>query len=153
MKRGCIWHRIACGLGLMMVVFALFYCGLSVSGAVQDMRKFGGLGFSYSISHYLKENDFQHSLWLFACVVAEFVLYTVQNRRREYRKRWLFCILFVLHAGMWMHATVLSVPARLGYNPAGYYLRFFEMTVLPAATYFISYFLRTRELQTDSNDK
>ena len=36
----------------MMTVFALFYCGLSVVGAVQDMRKFGGLGFSYSISHY-----------------------------------------------------------------------------------------------------
>lgn len=153
MKKSRTWHRIACGLGLMTTVFALFYCGLSVAGAVQDMRKFGGLGFSYSISHYLKENDFQHGLWLFACVVAEFVLYAVQSRRRERRKRWLFWILLVLHAGMWVHATVLSAAAGLGYNPAGYYLRFSEMTVLPAAAYFVSYSLQTRELQTDSTDK
>lgn len=135
------WHRIARGMGLMMMVLALCYCGLSVGGALQDMRKFGGLGFSYPFAYYLKENDFGYSLWPLLWVTAEFVLYRI---RRQIRTR-LFAVLLALHAGLWIHAMVLSAAAENGYNPAGYYLRFAWMTLLPAAVYFVSNFLETRK--------
>ena len=140
------WHRIACGTGLLMMALALFYCGLSVAGTVQDMRKFGGLGFSYTFVHYLKENDFGHSLWLLLWVMAEVVLYVSRRPQRT----WLFAAMLVLHTGLWIHAMVLSVPAGVGYNPAGYYLRFAWMTLLPAVAYFVSNFLRTRESERKS---
>lgn len=136
-------------MGLMMMALAVFYCGLSVSGALQNMRKFSGLGFSYSFAHYLKENDFGRSLWPLLCVTAEFALYWLwgQNRPR------LFAFLLALHTGLWIHAMILSAPAGIGYNPAGYYLRFAWMTLLPAVAYFVSNFLGTKESERKSPDK
>ena len=141
------WHWIAWGTGLLMMTLALFYCGLSVAGAMEDMGKFDGLGFSNSFAYYLKKNDFGAALWPLLCVTAEFVLYVTQ------RKRWLLAVLFGLHMAMWIHAVILSVPAGIGYNPAGYYLRFAWMTLLPAAVYFVSSFLCAKEPQRKSTYK
>ena len=141
------WNRIAVGMGLLMIALALFYCSLSLVGAIEDMRKFGGLGFSQPFCYYLKENDFGAALWPLLCVMAEFILYVNQRKSR------LFAALFGLHAGLWLHAMILSVPAGIGYNPAGYYLRFAWMTLLPAAAYFASSFLRAKESQRKTTDK
>ena len=135
------------GLGLLMIVLALSYCSLSFAGAIEDMRKFSGLGFSHPLGHYLTENDFWYSLWPLLCVAAEFVLYVTQ------RKRWLFAALFGLHAAMRIHAVILSVSASTEYNPAGYYLRFAWMTVLPSAAYLGSCFLPAKEPQREAADK
>ena len=141
------WHRIAVGVGILMMVLAVLYCGLSLAGAVQDMRKFSGLGFSLPLGHYLTENDFWYSLWPLLWVTAEFVLYLTL------KKRWLFVVLFGLHAGLWILAVILSLPVGFGYNPAGYYLRFAWMTLLPSAAYFISSFLCGKASQGGTADK
>lgn len=141
------WHRIALGVGILMMVLAVLYCGLSLAGAVQDMRKFSGLGFSLPLGHYLTENDFWYSLWPLLWVTAELVLYLTQRKRR------LFAVLFGLHAGLWILAVILSLPAGFGYNPAGYYFRFTWMTLLPSAAYFISSFLRGKAFQGGTADK
>ena len=146
MKKDNVWHRIACGTGRLMMALALFYCGLSFAGAMQDMRKFGGLGFSYSFGHYLEENDFRHSLWPLLCVTAEFALYLTQRTKRT----WFFAAMLVLHTGLWIHAMVLSAPAGIGYNPFGYYLRFAKMTLLPTVAYFVSNFLGMRGAERKS---
>ena len=149
MKRCCNWDRVACGLGLIMIAIAFFYCGLVLAGAMQDMEKYSGLGFSYPFAYYLAENDFWFSLWVLLSVTAEFVLYLTQRQNRY----WLFVAMWVLHTGLWVHAKVLSVPAGKGYNPAGYYLHFAEVTLLPTIGYFVSCYLWAKESQRKTADK
>lgn len=132
-----------------MMAVTFFYCGLSFAGALQDMRKFSGLGFSYPFGYYLKENNFLYGLLPFFCVTAEFAVYLALRKRRS----WLVLAMWVLHGGMWVHAMILSVPAGNGYNSAGHYLRFAELTLLPTVGYFVSCFLQVKEYRRKSADK
>ena len=74
-----ILHRIVCILSGMLVIWYFLLCIFSVKGALDDMNKFGGLGFSYPLQHYLALNGFWESVILLVTVTAEFLLYILQD--------------------------------------------------------------------------
>lgn len=151
-------HWIACIFCTLLTVYCLFYCYLSFTGALQDMRKYGGLGFSYPFQYYLKKNNFSENVNPFLCVTAEFLLYIAQYRRAERKKPfrgsiWYFSVMLVIHAVVWLHANSLSLPDGPPFSsadlPGVRYRRFANMTILPSVIYFILYSLRSRKLRSE----
>lgn len=80
-------HRTLNLLLVSTFIHALFHCYLSVSGAVQDARKYGGLGFVYPFTHYLEINGFWENVSLFACSILGLILYWWLSRRLRRDKR------------------------------------------------------------------
>ena len=97
-----ILHRITLLLGFLIAVYYLFMCVFSIRGALNDMRKFEGLGFSYSFWSYLCNNRFIDNIWKFALITFEYVLYTVLYHRIS-RKQYIqisvayFVVMLVYH--------------------------------------------------------
>ena len=148
-----ILHRTACILFTVLAAWCLLRCCLAVSLSLQDLRKYGGLGFSYPFTYYLKENYFLENVVMFVCVAAELGLYILQCRRAEecipFRGSIpYFSLLLVIHVGLCLHACSLPRPEFFPSTPAeeaiAHYHYWATLTVAPSITYFILYLLRIR---------
>lgn len=156
-----ILHRISCIYGVLITIFCLFRCYLSVTNALQDVHKFEHTGtFSYFL-HFLGEYDFLESVFTFQLVTVELLLYVVQCRRVNQKKSsrgsiWYFVVMLVLHAIIWMHANSLPLPDFGPSNvaeEAGMKYRFFaNVTVSPPVGYFFSYLWRMHKIQSAGSE-
>lgn len=148
------FHRITCIFSALIAVYYLLMCVLSFSGALQDMKKFGGLGFSYSLGYYLVNNSFPEAMQMFLPVTAEFLFYLVLYRRAEQKKRnqgsiWYFSLMLILHIVIWLHANSLDIPESPPFITAdGFGLRYYfftTITVLQAIVYLVLFVFRVRK--------
>lgn len=151
-------HRVMCTLSIMLAVYWLFMCILSVLGALQDMEKYGGLGFSYSFWFYLCRNRFLVHVGCFLCMTIELLLYSVQYRYANQKKPiwisiWYFSFMLILHTAAWLHASFLVQDSSLTLiKDAIWEYRFFaNKTILPSYGYFILYLLHVHKLKSGKN--
>ncbi len=70
-----ILHRIACALGSLVAAFGLLTCVCQFYSALCDLHRHSGLGFSYKLQYFLRENHFGAWVVFFLLVTGELVLY------------------------------------------------------------------------------
>lgn len=151
-------HDAFCLLCALFAARYLLMCVLSFMNALQDMQKFGGLGFTHSLLYYLQDYCFTDMVIYFFCVVAELTLYIVLCRRAHQKKTFWVSILYFfsmigVHEVLWLHAHCL-IP---GHYPnfsyldesALFYRSFAAYSILPAIAYFILYLFRVYKLKAD----
>ena len=150
-------HRITCIYGILITVFCLFQCYLSVANALQDVHKFEHTGtFSYFL-HFLDEYNFAEDLLMCLSIATELLLYIVQYNRVQKAKPftgsiWYFTVMMIIHVIIWIHANSISLPKLPPYNVADeaglYYRASANLTVIPSVIYFIQYLLCIRKCRT-----
>jgi hypothetical protein len=155
-----IVHWIAFMYGALLTLYYLFYCYLSFSGAMQDVRKYGSLGASHPLRYYLEVNNFKINVGFFLCASAEFLLYITQYHRTEEKGRFwksvlYFSVISALHTGLWFHANSLALPAKPPFEPIYFtavrYRHFANLTVLPSFMYSVAYCLHMWKLRSKRN--
>ena len=149
------FHRFVCIFSLILTAFCLLRCIASYEGALQDMRKYEGLGFSYPVQYYLEKNCFLVIVGQFLWVTCEFLLYIVQCRWAHQKKSlwgslWYFYVMLVFHTATWLHANSIVQ----GYPPPAStcrlvldYRTLANISILPALLYSLSYTLRVHKLR------
>lgn len=147
-----ILHRIVCILCTIIAFIYLLRCCCSFACAMDDLRVYEGLGFSYPFSHYLNENMFIETVRMFLPVFLEFLAYYILCRKSKKSKSFFSCILYfyvmlVLHTVIWLHARSLDFPKFPPYITADgvrfdYYI-YAITSIWTSATYLIMYLLRT----------
>ena len=145
-----ILHRIVCILSGMLVIWYFLLCIFSVKGALDDMNKFGGLGFSYPLQHYLALNGFWESVILLVTVTAEFLLYILQDGLTARSKArggsiWYFVIVLALYFGIWMYLHLIAQGCIAGSSFGSILYRYriyiYESLVFNCA-YLVLYYFR-----------
>lgn len=134
-------HRLCCLFSGLVMLLSLLMCALSFKGAMDELRKYGGLGAPYSLGYYLTENGFPQDVLGFLLLIPEFVLYGILHHRAAELRRpdrffWYFGAAVLLHGALMMYIVV----GPLGYNI------FACITLLQAVGYLVAYLLRIRQL-------
>lgn len=70
-----ILHRITCALGSLLATLGLLICVCQFSLALDGLRKYSSLGFSYTLQYFLREEYFWACAVFFLVVTGELVLY------------------------------------------------------------------------------
>lgn len=104
-----ILHRITLILGFLIAMHYLCMCVFSIRGALNDMRKFESLGFTYSFWSYLCRNRFVENIWKFVLIGFEYVLYIVMYRNISLKQ--YIRISVVYFAGMLVAHLILLLSA------------------------------------------
>ena len=154
-----ILHRVTSVLIALLALYWLLMSILSYDGALQDMRKFSGLGFSYPFEYYLLTNRFPEALATFLCVTIEFLLYFTLYCRANKGKLlrgsvFYFSVMLVVHAAVWLHAHYL-IPEYVFQFSYGDkfveidYCSFANDTIFPAVAYFVLYLFRVRKIKAN----
>lgn len=147
-------HLVACVFSMLIIIYYMLMCIASFFGALDDMRKFGGLGFSYPIQHYLNINSFGKSIARFLAVIGEFLLYIILYRRIKKVKlhwigMWCMAAMLLLHTAMCIYAIALDMPKSPPYiaeNGVGRdFCVFAYLTGIQAIVYFILYLSRVQK--------
>lgn len=146
-----VLHRISCIIGIIITIFCLFCCYLSVANALQDVRKFEHTGtFAYFL-HFLDEYDFAETVLIFLLMAVELLLYLVQYRRAAQKQLFrgsilYFTVIMVLHLICCLHANALPLPdfgpANAAESAGMWYRHYTNVTISPSIGYFISYHWR-----------
>lgn len=146
------FHNIVCILSVVLAAWYFLGCILTFSGALDDMYKFGGLGFSYPFYYYLSDNGFWKNAAIFMTVAVEFLLYHRKYRLSEPEKLrrsvWYFSIMLAFHMLIWVHAntTIQGYPSSCIVK--AHYHIYANITLLPAITYFTVFLLRAWNLHS-----
>ena len=141
-------HWVVCTACALVTAICLLRCILSFSFALDDMRKFTGLGFSHPFHHYLVENQFPETAVFCLLFFSELMLYIFQYRRANqlsfgYGMTWYFAGMLILHCIIWGHAN--SIAARDIGTWARYYYDYANISWLPSVAYLVIYLLRIRD--------
>lgn len=91
-----VLHRISLALGLLITMYYFLVCVFSINGAFDDMRKYEGLGFSYSFYTYLCNNGFIDNIWKFVLFAFEYVLYILLHHRMSRMQHIRVSVLYFL---------------------------------------------------------
>ena len=135
----CVVHRVVCTICTLVAAYWLLRCCLSICGALQDARKFAGLGFSYPLHHYLLKNEFPEAALMCVLVSAELLHYFFQYRRTTKLwpvkgMIWVFAGLLVLHGVIFWNANFIVDSSVSTW--AQYYCDYAKFSLLPSAAYF-----------------
>ena len=152
-------HRIVCILSVLLIALCSLRCVASYTCALQDMKKFTGLGFSYSLLYYLKENSFLVTVGQFLLILSEFIFYIRLYMRAEVNKAFRYSltslyIIMALHIAAWFHANSIVQgypPPVLTSEWAIHYRTTTNITILPTIAYSVLYSFRVLNLRKKTN--
>lgn len=153
-----LFHRVTCVFGVLITAYYLLMCISSFTSAMDDMRKYGGLGFSYSFPYYLIRNSFPKTMGMALPVTTEFLIYVMLCRGKDQKKSHrgevtYFSILLVFHVVIWLYVNSLDFPESPPYiTEEGVtidYCVFASITMLQTVVYFVLYLLRVRKFQKE----
>ena len=139
---------------MLLILWSFLMCFSSYSCALDDFHKFQAFGSPLPFEYYLQGNDFGENVFLFLCLIIEFILYCVQYHWGKMRKRvagsiWYFSVMLLLHIILLVYTSSLGLPFALPYDsadfPAVYWRRIARTTMFPSVLYFISYRLCIRD--------
>ena len=152
------FQRIVYIVSALLVCYCFLCCILCFSGAMQDLEKFSGLGFTKSYYSYLLDNGLWYHVVDFLLVTAEFGLYRFSDRRLARKQpvkgsKWYFSAMLILHAAAWLHANFLVQ----GYPPVSevgkfvlWYRAIADTSMWPVIGYAVSYMLRFRQYSLET---
>ncbi len=134
-----ILHRIACALGSLVAAFGLLTCVCQFYSALCDLRRHSGLGFSYTLQYFLRENHFGAWVVFFLLVTVELVLYIFLCRRAEKKEPiswgvWYLGTMLAIHAAAWInyYSQQIPIPYLYDFDKVGWlYCAFANFTILP----------------------
>ena len=139
-------HRIVCFCCVLITTYYLLMCIFSICGAIQDMQKFGALGFSHPFGYYLVDNSFPEAICMCLPITSEFLFYVVLYSRAKHMKHprissWYLSVMLVLHTIIWLHANSLEIPNSPPFiSSDGLGLRYYiftTITVVQSVVYLI----------------
>lgn len=148
-------HVAACVFGGLLCRYWLLRCYAGFSSAWDDFEKFRDLGFSYTFQYHLEKELVYRDVIVFACAGIEWLLYFLQYRRVERKKKttgaaWVFFLFFAVHIAMWLYAKTLPYPNGPPFEEAVLAAAYFRLVanrrILPSTMYFVSYLLRVRNM-------
>ena len=152
-----ILHRVVCFCCVLITAYYLLMCIFSVTGAIDDKQKYGGLGFSYSFGQYLVDNAFPKSICMFLPIACEFLLYVVLYCRAKRMKHpqistLYLSVMFVIHVIIWLHANSLEIPDSPPFiSSDGFgldYCFFATITAVQSAVYLILFIMLAHKANT-----
>ena len=160
-KRNCrsgmlSWfHWFICMVSVLLIALCLLRCIASYTDAVQDMKKFTGLGFPYFLLYYLKENSFLVTVGQFLLILSEFIIYILLYMRAKESKSVHYglialYVIMVLHIAAWLHANSLVQgypPPVLSSEWAIHYRTTTNISILPTIAYSVLYSFRVLNLR------
>lgn len=150
-------HRLSCTLSGLLIVYYLIMCIFSLSGALDDMELYEGLGFSHSFGYHLIENYFLEIIQMFLPVTAKFFVYLILYHRTEKMKfrgigLCYFGVAVLLCTFMFAHALSLDFSKLPPYTATDdmrrNYYRLSRTMMLQSAGYLISYLLHVKKIRS-----
>ncbi len=148
-----ILHRITCVLGTLLAAYGLLICVFTVLDALDDLRVYKALGFSYTLRYFLRKEHFAGCVVFFLMVTGEIVLYILLCRRAEEKRLipwglWYLGTMLAIHAAAWINYHSLQIPIPYLPDPdetEWLYNTFINFTILPSIAYFTLYLMRVRK--------
>lgn len=148
-----ILHRLTCVWGMLLAAYGLLICVFTVLDALDDLRIYTDLGFSYSLHYFLRKEHFAGCVVFFLMVTGEIILYTLLCRRAEEKRLipwglWYLGTMLAIHAAAWVNYNSLQIPIPYLPDPdevEWLYNIFINFTILPSIAYFTLYLMRVRK--------
>ncbi len=81
-----ILHRLTCVWGMLLAAYGLLISVFTVLDALDDLRVYKALGFSYTLHYFLRKEHFAGCAVFFLMVTGEIVLYILLCRRAEEKR-------------------------------------------------------------------
>jgi len=107
--------KVTITLAILSLLYYFLILEASIMGAVDDYKKFSGLGFSYPISHYLSKNEFPKSICMALLVACEFFVFLIfyiksRNKKLTVCNVCYFTSVLVLHFILWIFMCSVEIP-------------------------------------------
>ena len=133
-------HKIICVLSVLLIAILILQFILSYANAVQDLQKYGALGSPRTLFSYLSEYYFLEHMILSLWILADWILYMINYRKRNSRAALLLSLSLVLHVILWFHANFAPIPEGPMYNhivqSCHRYRVFINLTTWPSLCYW-----------------
>ena len=107
--------KVTFAFAVVNILYYCLMCSFSVFDAVDDYKKYSGLGVAYPISHYLRKNEFDKYMGkalLVTCEFSVFCLFRLRSNNINVLRAFVYCftLMLVCHFSLWLYMCSLEFP-------------------------------------------